>query len=367
MAITAKISTVFKKHRTFIILSAAFLVFLLVFPVIIGNSLSRGPARYVIRVGIDVLFFTAMGNAWNIIGGYGRQTSWASATFFAIGGYSSVLLYARYATISPLITMWLGVVLAMIVAVIIGLPCFRLRGVYFAIATIACTTIFRQLLVYFTEFTGGNLGIPIPNREESPINLIFRDFYLRPFYYIALVWMIITLGIVTFIERNRLGHYLRAICEDQDAAESLGINSTFVKLHAFMISAAMLSITGTFYAFLLNMVDPNTFASHNLSIRIALVAILGGMATKLGPLLGAVIIMPLFELSNIYLGRLGQGGASWALYGVLIVVIVLFRPSGLISLFPTIKANLEKRKAARNAPPAESQSGQQGGPRKAGG
>jgi len=339
-----------KKNKVTVFLVAAVLLIFVIYPFAMERILGRMPSRYFIRIGMDILFFTAMGNAWNIIGGYGRQTSWASATFFSIGAYTSILLYVGpphgvSLQITPFISMWAGVALAIILAVIIGLPCFRLRGVYFAIATIACTTIFRQLLIYFGDFTGGNLGIPFPFQpQDKPFDLIFTDFLFRPYYYLALLWMIITTGIVIFVERNRLGYYLRAICEDQDAAESLGIKSSVVKLQAFMLSAAMLSITGSLYVFMLRMVDAITYASHNLSVRIALVAILGGMGTKWGPLLGALVTIPLLEVSNAYLARIGHGGAHWVLYGLLIVVIVLFRPSGLASLFDSAKTLIEKRK-----------------------
>jgi branched-chain amino acid transport system permease protein len=320
----------------------------IIYPFAVEMIVGRSMGRYFIRIGMDILFFTAMGNAWNIIGGYGRQTSWASATFFSFFFYTSILLYVGppkgiSLQITPFISMWAGVALSILVAVIIGLPCFRLRGVYFAIATIACTTIFRQLIIYFQRFTGGNLGIPFPFFPQSiPSHLIFTDFLFRPYYFIAFVWMIITTGIVFFIERNRLGYSLRAICEDQDAAESIGIKSSSVKLKAFMLSAAMLSITGTLYVFMLRMVDTITYASHNLSIRIALVAILGGMGTKFGPLLGALVTIPLLEISNAYLARVGHGGAHWFLYGLLIVVIVLFRPNGIVSLFSS--ANISSLK-----------------------
>ncbi|MCL2374046.1 MAG: branched-chain amino acid ABC transporter permease [Treponema sp.] len=340
-----------KKNKLSLGIAAAFFAIAVVYPFVVEMILGRIPSRYFIRVGMEILFFAAMGNAWNIIGGYGRQTSWASSTFFAIGAYTSILLFVGPPghggfQISPLISMWLGVALAVIVAVIIGMPCFRLRGVYFAIATIACTTIFRQLLIYFSGFTGGNLGISFPHQPHTrAFHLIFTDFLLRPYYYIALAWMIITTGIVIFVERNRLGYYLRAICEDQDAAESLGIKSSHVKLKAFMLSAAMLSITGSLYVFMLRMADPITFASHNMSIRIAIVAILGGMGTKFGPLLGALVTIPLLEVSNIHLARIGHGGAHWVLYGLLIVIIVLFRPNGLASLFDSAKAFIEKKRA----------------------
>ena len=330
-----------KENKISVLLTTASLVIAIIYPFAVEMILGRIPSRYYIRVGMDILFFTAMGNAWNIIGGYGRQTSWASATFLAIGAYTTILLFVGppdqvSLQISPLISMWLGVALAVLVAAIIGIPCFRLRGVYFAIATIACTTIFRQLLIYFAEFTGGNLGIPYPHQPHTrAFHLIFTDFLFRPYYYIALVWMIITTIIVILIERNRLGYYLRTICEDQDAAESLGIESSRVKLQAFMLSAAMLSITGSLYVCMLRMVDPLTFASHNMSVRIAIVAILGGMGHRFGPLLGALVTIPLLEVSNAYLAHIGHGGAHWVLYGLLIVLIVLFRPNGIVSLFST--------------------------------
>jgi len=307
----------------------AFLVVCMIYPFVIDS-------RYYTRVAMEVFFFAAMGNAWNIIGGYGRQTSWASSTFVAVGAYTSILLFVRYGGISPWISILPAMFLAALLAVIIGLPCFRMRGVYFAIATIACTTIFRQLLIFFEGFTGGSLGVAFMIRRGNSLwNLHFDS--VIPFYFIALAWLLITVGIVTYVERNRLGHYLRAICDDQDAAESLGIKSSKVKLVAFIISAMMLSFTGVLFVFQLGFVDPNTFASHNMSVRIAIVAILGGMGTKWGPTVGALVTIPLLELSNAHLQHIGGGGAGWVMYGLLIVVIVLFKPNGIISLFDNVK------------------------------
>ncbi|MCL2618791.1 MAG: branched-chain amino acid ABC transporter permease [Defluviitaleaceae bacterium] len=304
---------------------AAFLLACLIYPFVIDS-------RYLTRVAMEVFFFAAMGNAWNIIGGYGKQTSWASSTFVAVGAYTSILLFVRHGNISPWISMIPAMGLAVVLAIIIGLPCFRMRGVYFAIATIACTTIFRQLLIYFSDFTGGSLGVAFMIRRGNSLwNLHFDS--AIPFYFIALAWLLITVGIVTYIERNRLGHYLRAICDDQDAAESLGIKSSGVKLTAFIVSGMMLSVTGVLYVFQLGFADPNTFASHDMSVRIAIVAILGGMGNKWGPTVGALVSVPLLELSNAYLQHIGGGGAGWVMYGLLIVIIVLFKPNGIISIF----------------------------------
>lgn len=315
------------------------LVFLLVaalFPL-------ASPNPYIIRVLMEVFFFAAMGCAWNIIGGFGRQTSWASATFFSVGAYTSILLFTKAGGLSPWISAILGMVLAAALAVVIGWPCFRLRGVFFSIATIACATIFRQMLIYFEGFTGGSLGITLGVRiQESFWNLNFLGDI--PFYYIALVWMVIAVGIVILIQKNKLGYYLRAICEDQDAAEALGIRASRVKLHAFVISCMMLSFTGTLYAFKVGFIDPNVVASHDMSIRIGIVAILGGMGTKWGPVLGALISVPLLELSNAYLQNIGGGGLGWAVYGLIIVLVVLFRPNGLISIGDDVLSWIKAKK-----------------------
>ena len=150
------IREIISKNKISVFVTLVFILVVIFYPFVVEMIFGRTQSRYFIRIGMDILFFTAMGNAWNIIGGYGRQTSWASSTFFAIGAYTSILLFVgppgvEGLQITPFITMWLGVALAVIVAVIIGLPCFRLRGVYFAIATIACTNIFRQFLIYFSE------------------------------------------------------------------------------------------------------------------------------------------------------------------------------------------------------------------------
>lgn len=317
-------------------IAIAFVLVCAAFPFVISS-------QYLVRVLMEVFFFAAMGNAWNIIGGYGKQTSWASATFFSVGAYTSILLFTRYGGISPWISVLAGMGVAVLLAVVIGLPCFRMQGVFFSIATIACATIFRQMLIYFESFTGGSLGLSFKIRKGNSLWNLHFDSDI-PFYFVALVWMLITVGIVVYIERNKLGYYLRAICADQDAAESLGIKSARVKLIAFIISSMIMAFTGTLYVFKTGFADPNTLASHDMSIRIGIVAILGGMGTVWGPTVGALITVPLLELSNAYLQNWGGGGAGWALYGLLIVIMVLFKPNGVISIVDDVKGAIAKRK-----------------------
>ena len=287
---------------------------------------------FFIRVFTEVFFFAAMGCAWNIIGGFGKQTSWASASFLAVGAYTSMLMYLRLDEISPWITIFIGMALSVLLAVIIGVPCFRFRGVFFAIATIACVTIVRQLLIYFRSFTGGTIGLALKIRlKDNFAHMTFvRD---EPYYYMTLIWMVIVIFITIGVERSRLGYYLKAMSEDQDAAESLGIRPHRMKLIAFIISSVILSATGTMYAFKVAYIDPNLISSLDFSIRIGITAILGGMGTIWGPVLGALICIPMLELSNYYLSDFGGGGAGYAMYGLLIVLVVLFRPNGMISLY----------------------------------
>ena len=306
-----------------------FTIVCLLIPVIIKSD-------YLIRVMIEVFFFAALGTAWNILGGFGRQISWASASFFSVGAYTSMLMFLKLGGITPWVSIFIGMFLSAVLAIIIGLPCFRLRGVFFAIATIASAAIVRQLLLYFKEFTGGAMGLAFKIRTgNSLLNLSFVS--ERAYYYVAFVWMLVTVLITIFINSSRLGYFLKAIREDEDAAQSLGIRAGRMKLAAFIISAMMLSATGTLYAFKVGYIDPFMVASHDMSIRIGITAIMGGMGTIWGPAVGAFLSVPMLELSNKYLSNLGHGGAGFAMYGLVIVLIVLFRPNGIISFYYDFK------------------------------
>ncbi len=315
-----------------------FVLVCLVVPALVKND-------YIIRIMIEVFFFGALGTAWNILGGFGRQTSWASASFFAVGAYTGMLMFLKLNGVLPWISIFVGMALSVVMAIVIGLPCFRMRGVYFAIATIASAAIVRQLLLYFKAFTGGSLGLSFKIRTGN--NLATLSFESeRAYYYVAFIWMLISVIITILINRFKLGYYLKAIREDEDAAESLGIRGGRMKLTAFIISAMMLSATGTLYAFRVGFIDPNLVASHDMSIRIGITAILGGMGTIWGPVMGAFLAIPLLEISNYYLSGLGKGGAGFALYGLLIVLVVLFRPNGIISFFTEWQARRAHRQKA---------------------
>ncbi len=291
---------------------------------------------YIQRVFIEVFFFAAMGSAWNILGGFAKQTSWASPAFFCIGAYSALLMDKNFG-LSPWISIILGIILAGVLAIVIGLPTLKLRGVFFSIATISCTSIVRQILFNTPNLTGGAQGLTLKMSSGNDLWRLRFDSEI-PFFYISLIWMMLVVLIAAMLSKSRLGWYLKAIREDEDAAQSLGIRTYHMKLRAFVISAMLLAVTGAFYSFKIGYIDPNSSASHDLAVRIAVTAILGGMGTIWGPVLGAFICVPMLEISNYYLSDFGGGGAGFAIYGLAMVLVVLLRPNGIISLFQKKKA-----------------------------
>lgn len=321
-----------KKHP----IAGLFILVCIIIPYITNN--------YSQRLVSEIFYFAAIATAWNLVGGYAKQTSWAHATFFAIGAYASMLMYLRLGA-SPWTGMIVGMIISIIIGVIIGLPTFKLRGVYFAIATISCASIVRQLLLYFSDFTGGANGLMLDaSKNESLLFLRFES--ETPFYYIGFIIMLLFVIISNIIKKSRLGYYLSAIREDEDAAETLGIKTYHIKLLILIISAVMTSAVGSFYAFRLSYIDPLAVASPDLAVRIGITAIIGGLNTLWGPVLGAILTVPLMQYTNRYFGSVGGGGVSWVVYSIVIIVFIIYKPDGVISIYEGI---VERFKSKRNA------------------
>lgn len=283
--------------------------------------------RYFMHLWVTFYLFAALAVAWDLIGGYAGQLSLGHAAFFALGAYTSVLLLQDRG-LSPLVGGLLGAALAAAASVGIGYVVFRLRGVFFAMATIAFAEILRSLLLHFQRLTHGDNGLAIPFTGERPLDLMFRS--ETPFYYIALGLAAVTLCVTAAMRRSRTGYYLRAIRDDQDAAESLGVGSRRVKLVALALSAGLTALGGTVYAFDIGFINPDSTASLGLSIEIAIMAIVGGVGTLGGPVVGAGVIVALTQATNAALGS--RGGVSTALYGLLLMITVLVQPAGLAAL-----------------------------------
>ena len=300
-------------------------------------------SQYALSILNQVFIFAAMGCAWNIIGGFGRQISWAHASFFAIGAYTGMLAF-KYLNWLPWFSLPLGMLLAAGAAVIMGFPSFRLRGTYFSLATIACGQIVRELLIYFGDFTGGNNGVMIPKKYSGLAYLRWRDEV--PYYYVFLILLAVVVGVAYIVNKSRLGYYLKAIREDQDAAESLGIRSSRVKIQSFIIFAMLMAAIGCFYAFKMAYIDPTMVGSFDLAIKIGVVAIVGGIGSVWGPIIGAAIIVPTMEMCNAFLPA-ELGGISLAIYGLILMLIVIFRPEGIWSIVTGIIEKRKKKDAAK--------------------
>ncbi len=299
-------------------------------------------SSYAVTIFILIFFYGFLGQAWNIVGGYAGQLSVGHAAFVGVGGYTAAMLSIE-AGLTPWVGMFVGAALAALLGAIIGYLGFRfgLRGFYFVLLTVAFAEICR-IAVSNIDAIGGALGLYITFTGD-PRQFQFRDG--RVYYYIALALMLAATATAWAIERQRFGIYLAAIREDEAAAEALGVNALKYKMLAMVVSSFLTGLGGTFYAFYLFSLQPNTLFGIPLSVEIIIRPIVGGAGTLLGPILGSFILTPLAELSRLYLGQGGLHGAHLIAYGVLLIGVVLFLPEGA---YPRLQRVLQRR--SRGAP-----------------
>ena len=281
---------------------------------------------YYAHVLIMFCFYAYLALAWNIVGGYAGQLSLGHAVFYGLGAYTSTLLFLHL-QLSPWIGMLAGGTLAAVASVLIGYPCFRLRGPFFAMSTLAVLEVFRILAVYASDLTGGSTGLSIPIRFGLG-SLVFRD--KMPYLGVIVGLLAVAVVVSVLIERSRFGHRLVALRENEDAAESCGVNVRRVKLTAMVLSAFLTAIAGSFYAQYVLYIDPSGEFSMDLSVLMAMMAILGGAGTVLGPILGAAVLAPLQEFLRAWLGGKAQG-LHLLIYGILIIAVVKFLPRGILA------------------------------------
>jgi branched-chain amino acid transport system permease protein len=281
---------------------------------------------YYLRIATLVLMFAGMSNGWNLIGGYANQVSLGHAAFFGLGAYTSTLLL-KYLGLSP----WLGIVAAGLVAglssLLVGIPTFRLRGHYYALATLAFAEVLRLLALYFREFTGGAVGLTVPYLGDS--FWYFQFYGNRAYYLLGLIMLFLTMAITYRVERGRLGYQLRALKNSHEAAEVVGVDTYRAKLKANFLSAVITGAYGTFYAQSQFFIDADTVLGFwTISVKMAMMAILGGMGSIWGPLIGAAILVPLDEWTNaVFTGNLAA--MSRLIYGGLLIALILWQPRGL--------------------------------------
>jgi branched-chain amino acid transport system permease protein len=300
------------------------------------------------RLGALVLLYAIAASAWNIVGGYAGQVSVGHVVFFGCGAYAAMGAYAHYG-LSPLVGIPAGLVASVAIAAVIGVPTLRLSGHYFSMATIAVAELAR-LIVTNTDYLGAAVGLSGPTVPRNVFDLSFIS--ALPYYYLFLAVLAITLLITWWMTRSRIGFYLRAVKDSERAARSLGAPASRIKLYAYMLSAGLTSVAGALYAMMFGFVDPDSGLGLLISVKILIMAALGGAGLLFGPLVGAAILVPLEEVSNSLLGGKGAG-LTFVVYGAIIVLIARFQPGGILALVNRLRAKKTKDgsiKGAADAP-----------------
>ncbi len=302
--------------------------------------------RYHHRVLTLVLVWATMGLAWNIISGYAGQTSFGHQAFFGIGAYVTVLLVVT-AGLTPWIGMAAGLAAAVVAAVLIGLPTFRLAGIYFALATLAYPLILRIVMEYL-----GYQEVPIPMIRDRPAAYMqFRD--PRAYDLLALAALGGTLLLSHWIEGSRLGYALRALKANEQAAEAAGVDTFRAKMVAYMLSAAPAAVIGAIYAHaILFVVTPDAVFGVLVIVQTLVVCLVGGVGSKWGPLIGSGIMVPMSETLDATVGD-QLPGIQGVVYGAALVFVMLFAPEGiywrLCALRPARRAVEAPRESAPGA------------------
>lgn len=315
-------------------LGLAMAALLLAYPFIFKSTFSH-------HTMILILLYALMAQSWNVMAGLSGQISLGHAIFFGIGAYSSTVLFVKFG-ITPWVGLLVGMLLSALAAIAIGVPTLRLRGHYFAIATLLIGSSV-QIVFQRWEWVGAASGLYVPINRSAP--WLYLQFHTSkiPYYYLALGAAAAGYLLVWKISRSRFGFRLQAVRDEPDAAASLGIAVARHKVLAFMLSAAMMSVAGTFYAQYVLVLDPERLFSSEISVIVLLMTVLGGSGTLWGPALGAAILIPLSEYTRIWFGGTGRT-VDLIIYGILILAVCMWRPKGLLSL---IDESIRRRGGAR--------------------
>lgn len=286
------------------------------------------PSGFAQNVGVNALTFAVAATGWNLLGGFTGQVSFGHAMFFGTGMYTAAVLVMH--DVSPWIAMLPAMAVAAALAVLIGLPCFRLRGHYFSIATIAAGVI---LLTVVTDRTwlGGPEGLTLPLKDESLWNLQFSLRDLSAYYYVILA-LFVAVTVVSFLfVRGKAGRYVRSIRDDDRAAAAVGVPVRRYKLIAVALSAAITALAGVFQVMHALFVDPPSAMDLSISIQIALIAVFGGAGSLWGPLLGGWSIIFIQSYTSVHWAQPGRP-VDLLIYGALITLIAVIEPTGLVGL-----------------------------------
>ena len=298
------------------------LAFVVLFPMFYSQ-------QFVINSFCLVFLYAYWASSWNILGGYTGQTSLGHACFVGLGAYVTAVMFSQF-NCSPWIGLIVAGLISGLVSLLIGIPCFRLKGSYFTLSTVALCHVFR--ITFNTNNTilgmktGAAQGMKLSWRGGF-MNMQFLD--KRSYYYIILGMLLLVLMVSYMIKRSKLGYYLAAIRTNQDAAASLGVNVMGMKLVAMFTSAFFTAMGGGVYAMFLQYIDPNSVYAYDLSVKIMVLAVVGGSGTLWGPVVGASLLVPIQQILNSRLGA-NLAGLALAVYGVVLMIVIYFMPKGLM-------------------------------------
>ena len=290
---------------------------------------------------IAMMMWAAAAAAWNILGGYAGQVSIGHAAFFGIGAYTSTLLWVKLG-VSPWIGALAGGLLAASMGIALGAVCFRLRGPFFALVTLAFGEVVRIVALAWRSVTEGAFGVILPQKVGFA-NIIFENDWA----YGLLIWSILFLIFCfsAYLNGSRLGYSLLTFREDPDVALALGINTKAVRLVAVGVSAFFTALVGSFYAQYIQIIDPPSVFTLDYSIQVVLFSVVGGIRSHIGPIFGAFLLVPLAQFLRQELGSSWQG-LSLVIYGLGVVVMLFYLPQGLV---PAFAARLFRRRSAARA------------------
>jgi branched-chain amino acid transport system permease protein len=308
-----------KRANLRLILIGMAILLLGVFPLLIRND-------FYLDGLILIFIWGAFAGAWNILAGYAGMMSLGHNAFFGIGAYTSTLLLLHFG-LTPWIGMIIGGLLAFCVGLILGVVCFRLRSHYFALATLAFGEVGSILAVNWRSVTGGSEGLALP---IQPSLYLFSFSSKLPYVYIGLFFFLLVIAVSYAIENSKLGYYLTAFRENEDAARALGVRTGQVRLIAMALSSFLSAIIGTFYAQYVVFIDPTSVMRIQISVQVALFAIVGGIGTALGPAIGAVIFVPITIFLRAKMGT-SLPGLHVIIYGIILVLVLLYMPQGIFA------------------------------------
>ncbi|CAN5326629.1 branched-chain amino acid ABC transporter permease [soil metagenome] len=283
-------------------------------------------ASYALNILAYTYLFAGLALAWNLIGGFGGQFSLGHGAFFGVGAYGVAGLYLNHGW-SPIATLLPVALIAAVAGWLLSWPTFRLRGPFFAIATMAMNEVFFALANYFESITGGPAGLSIPF-VANPVNFIFEE--SRSYTLLMYGFMLVALAVSALFIRSRIGHYLIAVREDEDAAAASGVNVLRVKCIAMAVSAGLTAIGGGLFAMYVRIVDPpSVFTLADTGLKFALLPLIGGAGTLLGPIVGAGLIVPLETVLRGMLSEFRPGLAALAT-GAVMIVAALYLKNGIV-------------------------------------